>query len=70
MMTSNILQCHGLCNSFTGVIFDIIYESDEFAPVLCKYVWVKFNEQYKVSTHLTNDESRCGWVLVHEDTKF
>ena len=70
MTTSNILQRHGLCYGSTGLVRDIIYKADEFAPSLPNCIWVDFDDQYNGPTYFPNDKSWHGWVPILTTTKF
>ena len=68
MTTSNILQRHGLCYGSTGLVRDIIYKADEFAPSLPNCLWVDFDDQYNGPMYFPNDKNWRGWVPILKTT--
>ena len=68
MMTSNILQRHGIANGTTGIVRDIVYAPGDSAPSLPQYVWVDFGNTYTGPEYFPNDASRRGWVPIHSIT--
>ena len=55
----------GLANGSTGVVKDIVYDSQTSAPGLPKYIWVDFREQCTGETFFPENDERRGWFPVH-----
>jgi hypothetical protein len=67
-MTCIVCQNVGWVNGAMGMVKDLVYVPNMSPRSLPQFVWVDFCQTFTGLSLLPDDNTRCGWVPVHQMT--